>query len=220
MPDLHAMPITSETVTWVARVIATLEAIGDPGDIQVRVASTTLGTVLGRDSAGKIQLLLQTALARCELQLPVDARGAFIPAGNPFDAFAAVTKILSAAKNTVMIVDPYADERIFDFLTACEESVTINVLSDHADVKPSLKPASQRWTKQWSPKRPFECRLSSPKVLHDWLIVLDGTSAYSIGQSFKDLTERAHTSIERAHPEIAARKIAAHELIWSTATPL
>src|SRR5262245_48511330 len=89
MPDLDARPISSDTVQWLARVVATIEATGDPQAHTITYETQRLGATFSPDAARRIELHLKTALQRVELQLPVDARGSFIPAGNPFDAFAA-----------------------------------------------------------------------------------------------------------------------------------
>jgi hypothetical protein len=133
MPDLNARPILSDTIQWLARAVATIEATGDPDASWMKFHAQQLGSLIAPDAAQKIQLLLKTTLYRIELQLPVAASGAFIPAGNTFDAFAAVAKVFEMAKKSVLIVDPYADEKVFEFVTTCGESVMIKVLADQAD---------------------------------------------------------------------------------------
>jgi hypothetical protein len=49
---------------------------------------------------------------RSRTMMPAPFEGAFIPAGNTFDAMTAVTKIFARAKAELLIVDPYLDEKI------------------------------------------------------------------------------------------------------------
>ena len=82
----------------------------------------------------------------------------------------------------------------------------------------SLKPAAEHWRQQM--KQPLEVRLGTPRSLHDRLILIDGKTAFVLGQSFKDLATRAHTSLVRMPPDAASLKIDAYELMWSSATSL
>jgi hypothetical protein len=170
--------------------------------------------------ANAIATVLDTVMAKLELKLPAQAQGAFIPAGGVFDGYQAVAKAVAAAQSDVLMIDPYADETIIsDFGPLVPEHVQILILSDAATCKPSLRPAAERWVAQHA-TRPLQVRLAPARTLHDRLIVNDGEEAYVIGQSFKDLAKRAHTSLVRMDVESAALKIAAHQSIWATATKL
>jgi hypothetical protein len=91
-------------------------------------------------------------------------------------------------------------------------------MSDEEYAKPSLKPAAVRWVTQWNQKRPLEVRLAPARSLHDRLIVIDSNTAWVVGQSFKDLAKRAHTSLVRMDPDSGTLKINAHIALWQTAT--
>jgi hypothetical protein len=92
------------------------------------------------------------------------------------------------------------------------------VLSDPYHTKPSLKPAVERWIAQWQDKRPLEVRLAPARSLHDRLIVTDGSAAWVVGQSFKDLAKRAHSALVRMDRDSATLKIGAHVAMWQAAT--
>jgi hypothetical protein len=137
---------------------------------------------------------------------------------NTFDAFAAISKILAPAASDVLIVDPYMDESILtDFAGTAPELVKLRLLTDAKTVKPGFEPAVLRWREQYGTTRPLEARLAPAKALHDRAIFVDGTQAWIITQSFKDLAKRSHAEIVRAD-ETAALKVAAYEAIWSAAT--
>ena len=51
----------------------------------------------------------------------------------------------------MLVVDPYMDETaLSDFVLMVPEGVPIRLLSDNATVKPTLRPARDRWLKQYS----------------------------------------------------------------------
>jgi hypothetical protein len=174
-------------------------------------SSEKTGTVIAQ--------LLDTVIAKVELKLPADMQGAFIPAGGVHDGYQAVSKAVAAAQKQVLFVDPYADDTLIsDFVSLAPEGIAVFVLGDEQYAKPSLKPGAERWVAQWQTKRPLQVRLATARSLHDRLLVLDSSVAYVVGQSFKDLAKRAHSSLVRMDPESAALKISAHIAMWQTAT--
>jgi hypothetical protein len=52
------------------------------------------------------------------------------------------------------------------------------------------------------------------------LIILDGATVYTLGQSFNRLAERAHTSSVRVDDETGGEKIAAYLKMWQAAKSL
>lgn len=224
MPELgqSAGPITPEMNRWMGRAAALVELVCDTADAAYfRVAAQSLHGVLRDDNAQAIAAIVHRALAQAEMMAPAASRGAFIAAGSTFDAFAAVGKVLSLAKTDVLIVDPYADEKVLtDFAPLAPERVRVRLLADWAAYKQSLKPAAGRWVQQYGQTRPLEVRFAAAKTLHDRLILVDSTTAWVLGQSFNKLAERAHTSIVQANQETAALKISAYENLWQTAVPL
>jgi hypothetical protein len=164
--------------------------------------------------------ILYRVMAHCELQSPSAVSGTFVPVGNAFDAFAAVGKLLKPATKDVLIVDPYLDESILiDFGAAVPAGIPLRLLADPAFVKPGLEPAAKKWVEQHGPARPLAVRLTPAKTLHDRAIFIDGTTAWTLTQSIKDLAKRSPAEIIRAD-DIAALKIPAYEAIWAQATDL
>jgi hypothetical protein len=224
MPDLATGPITREMNEWMGRAVALVELVDRLDTIPLKVACQTLNSLALRDqNAQTIASIVHQALAKAELNAPASARGAFIAAGDKFDAFAAVGKVLEMANAEVLMVDPYADSKaLTDYAVLANENVAVRLLSDAASCyKASLQPAAQHWTKQFGALRPLEVRLAPARALHDRLIQVDGSTVWVLGQSFKDLAARSHTSLVRIiDAEAAALKIAAYEGLWQTSTPL
>jgi hypothetical protein len=212
-----------ETSKWTARVLAVVEAADCT--MELVTLRSYFDFVARHGSSERTGVLIaqaiDTVLAKLELKLPVDIQGAFIPAGGVHDGYQAVSKVVGAAQRQVLFVDPYGDDTLVsDFVALAPEAVPVIVLSDAHYSKPSLKPGAERWIQQWKAKRPLEVRVAPARSLHDRLVVVDGSVAYVVGQSFKDLAKRANSSLIRMDPDSAALKIAAHMAMWQVATIL
>ena len=144
-------------------------------------------------SVSEIKNILFRALAFAELGAPASAQGAFIAAGNQFDAFSAVSKILGEAKSGVLLVDPYMDaSTLMDFAVLAPEGVLIRLLADEDAAKPSLAAAIPRWISQHRAESPNKSRLAPPRSLHDRSIQIDGNQASRIAtQWFEDFATRS-----------------------------
>ncbi|WP_175978168.1 phosphatidylserine/phosphatidylglycerophosphate/cardiolipin synthase family protein [Burkholderia sp. BCC1047] len=222
-PDLTRLgPISAETNQWLGRAAALVEASGDLGDlVTLKVAAQNLDSVLRESNAQIVVAIVHRALARAELKAPATSQGAFIPVGESFSAFAAVSKILTTARLDVLIVDPYADAKVLtDFAVLAPEGVPVRVLSDAGSAKTSLKPAAENWRKQYGTTRPLEIRLTAARSLHDRLIAIDEVQAWTLTQSLKDFAARSPASIVRVDSETAGLKIEAYAVLWADATPL
>jgi hypothetical protein len=209
--------LSPDVMRWLGQATALVKQTGDiPVLAEMSAAISMLHFPNRKEYFQKILVALYKALASAELHAPQSAQGAFIPVGNAFDAFAALSRILGAAESDVFLVDPYMDESaLTEFAGSVPESVPLRLLTDQATVKPSLAPAVLRWQTQYS-NRPLEARLAPPKTLHDRAIFIDGAQAWTVTQSFKDLAKRSPAEIVRAD-DTAALKIAAYEAIWATA---
>jgi hypothetical protein len=120
-----------------------------------------------------------------------------------------------------LIVDPYMDETtLSDFVLMIPEQVPIRLLSDQHSVKPTLRPACNRWARQYGNVRPLTAKIASARTLHDRVIIVDGDAAYVLTQSLNAIAGRAPASIIPVDVEMAKLKAQAYEQIWNAATPL
>lgn len=227
MPDVgNQQPMTPEVHQWLGRAVALVEMMRDATDVvQLKAAADGLHTgsrEYNDHCAQKITSIVHRALARAEIFAPASAQGAFIAAGDTLNAFAAVAKVLGRAKSDLLLVDSYADHTIIsDFAVTAPDGVTLRILAANKEArKLALRPAMERWVSQFGSDRPLEVRVAQDAVLHDRLILVDGTEAWFAGQSFNGMAKRSHTSIERSDPELATMKIAAYEAHWQAAEPL
>jgi hypothetical protein len=218
-------PVPPEVNQWFARILALLDASGstlDATEMRVALMSVTspLDTIRTPAIHSVIQLL-HRAFARAELNAPTKPVGAFIPAGNSFDALVAVGKVLEGARGNVLIVDPYMDEKaLTDFAPLAPASVTIKLLTDQKSYKPSLAPAAKRWASQHGRARPLEVRLAAGGTLHDRLAIIDDKDVWLLTQSLNAFATRAPASIVRVDVDTAALKVAAYRDMWVASTPL
>lgn len=207
---------------WLGRLMALVEEVCDVIDVVgLRTAMSNLTGAHKLYYVGEIKSVLFRAIAVVELGTPAQAQGAFLPAGNHFDALAAVSRILAEARRTVLLVDPYMDARTpTDFAVLAPDGVLIRLLTEVGKCKPSLAPAVQRWQTQYGSARPLEARLAPAKSLHDRSVQVDATAAWITTQSFNALAERSPASLSRLDGEAGQMKIEAYEQLWSEATPL
>jgi hypothetical protein len=223
MPDLTNGPITPEMNQWLGRAIALIKQ-NDPFDLNVvalQTYSRNLNTVAREQNAQAIAAIVHEALAKAELAAPAAVQGTFIAVGHTYDAYAAVSKVLGTAKTDVLMIDPYADEKVLrDCALSAPDAVSVRILADAEYYYQSLKPAAENWARQFGSTRPLAVRLTAPRLLHDRSILVDSGTAWTLGQSFKDLAMRSHTALVRLNPEAEALMIATCETMWNAATPL
>lgn len=204
---------------WVGRAHALAGAIDPVIEAPaIRSAMDRFPSALWQSAVRELFASLYRLLARCELASPAAAAGSFLPVGNAFDAFAAISKILQEATTDVLLLDPYLDESaLTEFGLAVPDGVSLRLLGDATAHKATLTPAASKWVQQYGQARPLQVRLASPKTLHDRAIFVDRGKAWTLTQSLKDFAKRSPAEIVRAD-DTAALKIAAYEAIWASAT--
>ena len=215
-------PLSNDEMLWLGRAETLVsEVLGLAGNLDFKAAMEHFYDQSYRDwSVDQIMRHLHRAFAAIEIELP-SLSGAFIPVGNAFDALTTIQKIFESATTDLLIVDPYLDEKILmSYALFAPEKVQIRLLSSGKGLKGAFIPALAAWTTQHGAERPLTARRAQGNILHDRLIVVDGKTSWAVGQSFNALAARASTSFLKDDPETAALKIAAHEEIWSKATPV
>lgn len=223
MPNLLESPISPETNAWLGRAIATTERVDSVEGAMLSIVAQGLGgsSLLAPGKVQRIATILNAAMARVEQKMPLAQRGGFIAAGSPMGAFLAVSTTAKAANSDLLFVDAFADEVLLsDFAVTAKEGVAIRILCGQSKRKPSLKPAAERWLQEYGTSRPLSIHLVDDVTLHDRLMILDGTSAYAIGQSFNGLGKTSPTSIIQMPTEIAVQKVEAYDALWQVGASL
>lgn len=213
-----------EQMQWLGRASVLVEQAGDMFDIAaLRVQMDAINTKTRPNNVRNILVILHRALARAEQHVPAAAQGAFIHAGETFSAFQAVAKVLSSAREGILLIDPYlSTAALFDFALIAPENVAIRLLLDgqRQALNDGLRAGVARWQQQYGQSRPLSARYTAPRQLHDRLILLDNREAWVLTQSFKDLAQRSPLSLVRSDDELAAAKLEAYETMWAGATAL
>jgi hypothetical protein len=214
-------PLTADQMLWLGRAEALMtEVFGAQGSLEFLRIRQQFDQQRSW-SADEIMKHLYRALAAIEMELPTPATGAFIPAGNTFDALKAVQRVFEGAKADILIVDPYLDEKILtEFALLAPSGILLRLLTDVGSHKPSLIPAITHFKKQYGNDRPLEVRGAAAKSLHDRMVAIDGRRIWTVGQSFNALAARAPTAFVEVDQETAALKLAAYEAIWQSAAPI
>lgn len=224
MPQLDGSgPITPDINRWLGRAALLVDATGSRLDaIHLKSASDMLNSIIRDTNAQQIAAVVYRALAVAEANAPATTRGAFVGVGAAFDALQVIGKVLTEAKRDVLIVDAYMDSKVLtDFAPMAAEGVVIRLLADSFSTKPdALLPGVARWTQQFGTTRPLDIRLSTPRALHDRLILADGAMVWSLTQSLKDFAGRSPALVQRIDADLAAQKVDFYERVWIEATAL
>jgi hypothetical protein len=158
--------------------------------------------------------ILNRAVADLELQLPASPAQAFGP-GAVYDFFKALNSVVASAQSSLLIVDPYMDDTIFDaYLSAVPKTVAIRLLVEGYSVK--VKPAAQRFAAQSGSL--IEARRSP--AFHDRVIFIDASECWVLGMSIRKAAESKPTYLAPLSPDIAALKLTHYEQVWSNATAI
>jgi hypothetical protein len=215
-PDLDAYsPSSRDHQVWLAQAHALvhrwdkLEAMSFKGD-----CNFLSNALMKESSIGKIFGTIYRAIADLELQVPAEAEVNF-GAGEVYDFFKALNKVISSAEKSVLIVDPYLDDTVFDhYLVSRSKHVDVRLLvNKKAD---SLTPAAEKYVAQHG--EVLEIRKS--KNLHDRVIFIDGYVCWLIGQSIKDAAKAKPTYLVQMPPDVVPDKLQNYEDIWASATKL
>jgi hypothetical protein len=222
MPDLTSGRLTPEIHGWLASANALLKSSGSLADaLQLKVARENLDSPLRARNAQTIVNILHRAFAKAELNAPREVRGSVLLIGESLHAYMAVHRLLRTANNNALLVEPDAVGKILaDYAILAPDRVTVRLLADEAQYKPSLIAGVARWEQRFGDRRNLMVRLASANSLHERLILLDCSRAWVLGVPFSKLSRRAQTALARMRPEEEARKIAVHAEIWEEAEPL
>ena len=110
----YQQPLSEAERRWLGRAEAIIEASGSmPALVEFRIARQNLGSY--SHSRNKLLLPLHTAYGRVELHAPVAARGAFIPAGDTWNGYAALVKLIQNECDDLLVVDPYINSDLFTY---------------------------------------------------------------------------------------------------------
>ncbi len=215
-PDLEIYsPVSREHLVWLGQAHALVQRWNSTEAFFFKNASEFLAMQATRSSnIATIFGTLHRAIADLELKFPTDAQVNF-GAGDVYDFFKALNKLIGSAEKCLFIVDPYLDHTVFDhYLTSRKPEVTVRLLlSKNSE---NIIPAAEKYVSQFGDV----LQVRKSKALHDRVIFIDGYSCWLIGQSVKDAAKAKPTYLVELPPDVAPEKLKNYEEIWSQANVL
>ena len=152
---------------------------------------------------------LKGALKQLELRMPKsEVKGAYAP-GQEYEVYKDIREILSQAKASIFIIDPYLDRGIFDlYVEGIGRSIQVRVLTNNLP--------SDAHTVAIKYAAGGNLQLRTTKAIHDRAIFADDR-VWLLGQSIKDAAKQKPTYlIEHDGPLM----LPLYEDIWNKATVL
>jgi hypothetical protein len=200
---------------WIGKLHALIEQWKPSEEFSLGMQISWIGIDATRaSSVSKIISTLHRAIADLEHRLPPGPHRVFGP-GAVYDFFKALRDLLLSAEQSVLIVDPYIDEQVFDtYLAAVKPQVSIRLLTKKGAI--AMAAAVAKFTAQTKMK--VEARTS--QEFHDRVLFLDDSSGWVLGQSIKDAARSKPTYIAPLDSETARLKKAIYEQIWLAGKPL
>jgi len=215
-PDLGQYSSASrDHMDWLAQGHALVSRWDSLEATSFKSASDFLGMRATRQTnISKIFGILHRAIADLELQVPSEMEVNF-GAGEVYDFFKALNKVIASAEQSLLIVDPYLDETVFDhYLNSRHENVQVRLLvNKNAE---QLLPASKKYIAQFGDI----LEIKKSNALHDRVIFVDGHVCWLIGQSLKDAAKEKPTYLVQLPPDVVQAKLENYEEIWNSANAL
>ena len=212
--------LTQDHLRWLGRAEAILQASDCVTDlVAFRLARVRPG--LSRyDLAGLIGPL-QNAYSHIELKVPLAKQGAFIPAGDTWQGYAAIVKLLQSATTQLLVVDPYINSDIYTvFAPHMAQNGQLSCLgTKRKEYDAGLCAAACKWESDTASENKL-VQVRYANNLHDRLIIRDLSEVFLVSQSLKDIAKKSPASVSRAEPELAKMKIDHYNELWSNGEPL
>lgn len=135
-----------------------------------------------------------------------------IPAGNEFTGQRLARLVFAGATQSLDILDPYIGPEVLDRMDDAGVKVALRLLtSKKAKLSPSYFHAFK------SKYGNAELRVLEDEKLHDRFVIIDGTAAFHVGHSIKDLGKK-DTNVSPVEEVAPLKKL--FEQRWAEARPL
>jgi len=210
-PDFEQYsPTSREHMMWLGQAHALVSRWNNMEAISFKSSTDFLAMEATRsNNVATIMGILHRALADLELNVPEKDKVAFA-AGEVYDFFRELNKVIESADKSIFIVDPYLDHTVFDhYLNSRKPDVTVKLLlNKNAE---SVKVAADKYIKQFG--EILELRKS--RKIHDRVVFVDGYVCWVVGQSLKDAAKAKPTYLTPLAPDIVSEKLQDYESIWT-----
>ena len=141
----------------------------------------------------KIEEKFEAIFSALEESTPVQKQGIFYD-GQIFDAYLFISKLIRSARKSIIVVDNYIDESIFEHLSKSVLGVKIHILTK--EITKNLQLDLKKYEEQYQQR----VELVKFSLAHDRFLIIDRTEVYHIGASLKDLGKKwfAFSKLEQA----------------------
>lgn len=204
----------SEPQRWIARIGALLARVS----IEHKIAFKTTQSTMVQYWAVAREPFRQKLLAAAEeikLELELDGHediGKVYGAQQQYDFLRDLKEIILGAQKEVFVVDPYFDGQAFDtYLGNLGNNCAIRILCSRNsnDVAKHID--------AFGDQHGLRPQLRKSGILHDRIVIIDGTDCWVVGGSIKDGGKKP-TYLVPLQPSISQTKINIYESIWEQAT--
>ena len=205
-------PTSKDHLIWLGQAHALILRWNNVESIFFSSAADSLPLNSLRDSnVAKIFGIVQRAIADLELKVP-DNTSTVFGAGEVYDFFRALNKIIASAEKSLFIVDPYLDDTIFhNYLTSRKSDVNVRLLlTKNAE---QLKIAEEKYIQQYGDV----IQIRKTKAVHDRIIFVDTFVCWVLGQSLKDAAKAKPTYLAPLAPDVVQAKLQDYNDIWINA---
>jgi hypothetical protein len=205
-------PTSREHMIWLGQAYALVARWDRIEAIRFQISSDSLSMELTRPTnVATIFGILHRAIADLELSVPEKEKVAFA-AGEVYDFFRELNKVIESADVSIFIVDPYLDHTVFDqYLNSRKPDVTVRLLlNKNAN---NVKVAAEKYNQQYG--KVIVLRKSTK--IHDRVIFVDDYVCWVVGQSLKDAAKAKPTYLVPLAPDVVSGKLQDYEAIWNEA---
>jgi hypothetical protein len=218
VPDFADYSVSSNTHhVWVGKVQAIVARAdsSQSNDLERAVSGLYSLASTQRESWGKILRILARVTTELELRTTVGSNNrdqAFGP-GAVYDFFKALSGVIASATKSLLIVDPYMDNTIFDtYLASAKPGVTARLLimKQAANVRAAAEAFKQQHHAVIDVRKSIN--------IHDRLVFVDGSECWVLGQSIKDAADEKPTYLAPLSSDVCQLKLDHYEDIWSHAS--
>jgi hypothetical protein len=215
-PDFNGYtPSSRPHLEWIGRAYALLSRWDRLEAVPFKTAADFLAIDVTRDmNVAQMLGVVHRAIADLEIEVPALPPQAFGP-GAVYDFHKTLRDLLASATKSLLIIDPYLDDQIFDaYLSAVSQQVAVRLLA--REYAASLKASVQKFVAQ----KKMAVEVRSSKAIHDRVVFVDDGSCWVLGQSIKDAAKAKPTYLAPLAPDAAQLKKADYEQIWKAGAPI
>lgn len=147
----------------------------------------------------------------------IDVLEMFFPQGTQHDAYVKIKSILQQSIKSLVVIDPYIENSIFQMLKSFPDSKNICVKLLTYNLPSDFNHETKTFLKQYCN---FQIEVRKTKEFHDRFVIIDSKKCYHIGASIKDAGNKAFmiSQIEDNHNVVTL--INQQKKSWNSATKI